>query len=105
MNSPYWFELAVSFGLMCIGNIVLQPFAEGVPKWRRVAKMFLGGAISVYVSAMAGREWFYVMVGLITVFVLVVHGWWLPKKGINGWTAEPKEKYYALRGWKLPPRT
>ena len=105
MNSPYWFELAVSFGLMCIGNIVLQPFAEGVPKWRRVAKMFLGGAISVYVSAMAGREWFYVLVGVMTVFVLVVHGWWLPKKGINGWTAEPKEKYYALRGWKLPPRT
>ena len=104
MNSPYWFELAVSFGLVCIGNIVLQPFAEGVPKWWRVAKMFLGGAISVYVSAMAGREWFYVMVGLMTVFVLVVHGWWLPKKGINGWTAEPKEKYYALRGWKLPPR-
>ena len=29
MNSPYWFELAVSFGLVCIGNIVLQPFAEG----------------------------------------------------------------------------
>lgn len=27
----------------------------------------------------------------------------LPKKGINGWTAEPREKYYALRGWKWPP--
>jgi hypothetical protein len=26
----------------------------------------------------------------------------LPRKGINGWTGEPKDKYYALRGWKLP---
>ena len=49
MNSPYWFELAVAFGLTCIGGIVLQSFAEGVPKWRRAAKMLLGGAISVFV--------------------------------------------------------
>ena len=38
MNSPYWFELAIAFGLICIGNIVLAPFAEGLPKWRRVSK-------------------------------------------------------------------
>ena len=103
MNSPYWFELAVAFGLTCIGGIVLQSFAEGVPKWRRAAKMLLGGAISVFVSATAGREWFFVMVGLVAVGVVAVHCWWLPKHGINGWTAEPKEKYYALRRWKRPP--
>ena len=101
MNSPYWFELAVMFGLICIGNIVFQPFGEGVPKWVRVAKMFIGGAISVAVSAWGGREWFFVLLGVLTVFLLVVHGWWLPKHGINGWTAEPKEKYFALRGWKM----
>ena len=33
--------------------------------------------------------------------VLIIHGWWLPTKGINGLTGEPKEKYYALRGWTL----
>jgi hypothetical protein len=104
LDSPYWFELAVSFGLVCIGNIVLQPFAAGVPKWRRVAKMFLGGAISVLVSAVAGRGWFFVMLGAVGGAVVVIHAWWLPKKGINGWSAEPREKYYALRGWKSPPR-
>ena len=104
MNFPYWFELAVAFGLTGIGGIVFQPFAEGLPKWRRVAKLLLGGVISVAVSAMTGREGFYVMLGLIALGVLVIHGWWLPKQGINGWTAEPKEKYYALRGWKLPPQ-
>ncbi len=103
LDSPYWFELAVTCGLICIGNIMLQQFAEGVPKWWRVAKMFLGGAISVCVSATAGREWFFGLLGLVTVAVLVIHCWWLPKKGINGWTAEPREKYYALRGWKWPP--
>jgi hypothetical protein len=102
MNSPYWFELAVVFGLVCIGNIVFAPFAEGLPKWRRVAKMFLGGAIAVAISATAGREWFFVLLGAMSVLFVFVHGWLLPKKhGINGWTAEPKEKYYALRGWKM----
>jgi hypothetical protein len=32
--------------------------------------------------------------------VLYIHLWLLPSKGINGWTGEPKEKYYAFRGWK-----
>ena len=35
--------------------------------------------------------------------VLVVHGWWLPRNGINGWTGEPQARYYAFRGWTLPP--
>jgi hypothetical protein len=30
--------------------------------------------------------------------VAVVHGWWLPKHGVSGWTAEPRERYYALLG-------
>jgi hypothetical protein len=30
----------------------------------------------------------------------VIHGWWLPKQGIHPLTAEPKERYYKLRGWK-----
>ena len=33
---------------------------------------------------------------------LVIHAWWLPRKGINGWTGEAKEGEYALRGWKWP---
>jgi hypothetical protein len=29
-----------------------------------------------------------------------IHGYYLPKKkGINGWTGEPKSKYYDFRGW------
>jgi hypothetical protein len=34
----------------------------------------------------------------IVVGVLVVHGWWLPRKGVNGWTAEPRDRYFALMG-------
>ena len=27
-----------------------------------------------------------------------LHGWWLPRKGVNGWTAEPRDRYYELLG-------
>ena len=34
--------------------------------------------------------------------VIYIHGVWLPRHGVNGWTGEPREKYYALRGWPPP---
>jgi hypothetical protein len=43
----------------------------------------------------------WTLLGLIVLGVLVVHGWWLPRKGVNGWTAEPRDRYYALLGLDL----
>lgn len=71
-----------------------------------VAMIFAGGnllALTLGISAGVGRAWAVGFLGLLGVVVLIVHGWWLPRNGINGWTGEPKEKYYALRGWKYPP--
>ena len=103
MNSPYWFELAVVFGLTSIGGIVFQAFAECESKLRRITKVLVGGGVAVLVSATAGREWFFALLGAVAGAVLVIHGWWLPKQGIDGLTAEPQEKYYALRGWTVKP--
>lgn len=100
MNSPYWFEVAVIFGICALGNIFFGHFEEYTPKWRRVAKPFVLGGVSVLISALAGRAWFFALMGAFTLAFAIIHGWWLPRLGINGWTAEPKEKYYALRGWK-----
>jgi hypothetical protein len=103
MNSPYWFEVAVMGVLIAIGNILLGHFEAGKAKWQRVGKVFLGCGLAVLVSATAGRTWFFAFLCALAVAVLVVHAWWLPRKGINGWTAEPRERYYRLRGWKWPP--
>lgn len=100
---PYWFEIAVVCGLTTIGGILMGHFGEGEPKWRRILKIFVACGLSVLISATAGRGWFFVFLSVITLLVLLIHVWWLPQKGINGWTAEPREKYYALRGWKWPP--
>ena len=41
-----------------------------------------------------------IFLGIFIFPLLYIHGYYLPKKkGINGWTGEPKSKYYDFRGW------
>ena len=101
LNSPYWFELAVVFALTSVGGIVFSAFAVLESKWRRIVKLLVGAAVAVVVSATAGREWFYALLGVFAAAAAVVHAWWLPRQGVNGLTAEPRERYFALRGWKM----
>lgn len=99
MNFPYWFELAIIFGITAVGSIYFGHFEECTPKGRRLLKLILIAAVSVGVSATAGRAWFLALVGAMLAAVVVIHAWWLPRRGINGWTGEPRARYYALRGW------
>ena len=96
-----WIDVAVMASLFAVGNILFGHFEERTPKWRRVLKFFLFTGLIALISSTAGRAWSIGLVGALLFAVLVIHGWWLPKHGINGLTAEPKEKYYALRGWKV----
>ena len=98
-----WFEVAVMGTLIALGHIYLGHFEELTPKWRKAVMLFASIGLAVLISATLGRLWFFVLFGLAALSVLVIHAWWLPRKGIHGWTGEPREKYYALRGWKWPP--
>ncbi|HMJ59498.1 MAG TPA: hypothetical protein VK467_10190 [Gemmatimonadales bacterium] len=96
-----WMEIAVVAIIFAVGNIVFGHWEERTPKWRRLLKFILMTGLVVGISATAGRRWAFVFLGLLGLAVVIVHSWWLPRLGINGWTGEPKAKYYALRGWKL----
>jgi hypothetical protein len=41
----------------------------------------------------------FLILGLTLIPIFYIHAMLLPKKGINGWTGEPKSKYYDFRGW------
>ena len=95
-----WFEVAMVMAVFAFGNIFFGHFEEKTPKWRRALKVLVFVGFIVAVSAALGRAWAMgVLVGAAVIPFVVIHGWWLPKHGINGWTGEPKEKYYQLRGW------
>jgi hypothetical protein len=72
MPWPDWFELAVVFGLAAVGNILLGHFEAGRPKWRRVLKVGLAGALAVAVSSAFGRIWFFALLGALLVTVVEI---------------------------------
>ena len=99
-----WFEVALAATIFAIGNILFGHFEERTPKWRRVLKVFVMLAVIRLIAVQLGRPWALLLIGVLIVFVLVIHGWWLPRNGINGWTGEPKARYYEFRGWPWPPQ-
>ena len=94
-----WFDVALATSLLLIGHLCFGRFEEHKPRWRRVTKVVLGVTLIVGTSVFAGRSWTFVLLGVVLIAVVVVHAWWLPRNGVNGWTAEPRARYYELIGF------
>jgi hypothetical protein len=97
-----WVEVAAVSALYALGNILLGHFEERTPKWRRVGKYLATVALTLGLSAGPGRPWAFGLLGLGLCVVAFVHGRVLPRRGIHGWTGEPRRRYYAMRGWQWP---
>jgi hypothetical protein len=94
-----WFEIALVTIFFLFGHIFLGHFEERSPKWRKVVKYFVTLIIIITISIFAGRVYALTLLGLSLIPIIYIHGIVLPRKGINGWTGEPKSKYYDFRGW------
>lgn len=97
-TDTHWFDVAVVTSVLMLGHLCFGRFVEYQSRGRRLFKSVAGIAILVGASAWAGRAWMYVLLAAVGAGLLVVHGWWLPRRGVNGWTAEPRDRYYALMG-------
>jgi hypothetical protein len=95
-----WFEIAIVSMIFAVGNMLFGHFEERTPKARRVGKYVLFLVLICLLSVYFGRTVAMFVLGSFLFPVLYIHGYYLPrKKGINGWTGEPKSKYYDFRGW------
>jgi hypothetical protein len=94
-----WFEIAVVTLIILLGHIYLGHFEERSPKGRKLLKYLITVVIITTLSIYFGRTLAFVVLGLALLPVLYIHFVLLPKKGINGWTGEPKARYYDFRGW------
>ena len=95
-----WFEVAIVSMIYAVGNMVMGHFEEQTPKIRRVGKYLLTLVLICILSVLFGRPIAMTVLGAFFLPVLYVHMYYLPKKkGINGWTGEPKSKYYEFRKW------
>jgi len=104
MPPHIWQDIALVAVIHTIGGIFFGHFEVHTPKWRKVAKVIAVLAVTAAISTKFGHTGVYITLGAMILGVVYIHGIWLPKHGINGWTGEPKDKYYALRGWtQIPP--
>jgi len=95
-----WFEIAIVSIIYALGNMLMGHFEERTPKIRRVGKYLLTLLVVCGISVFFGRSISMIFLAVFLFPLLYVHGYYLPKKkGINGWTGEPKSKYYDFRGW------
>src|SRR5687768_16644060 len=99
-TNSLWFEIAIVSIIFALGNMLLGHFEERTSKIRKVGKYVLTLLIVCGISVVFGRTTAMVLLAICFVPVLYIHGYYLPKKkGINGWTGEPKGRYYEFRKW------
>lgn len=95
-----WFEIAIVSIIYALGNILMGHFEERTSKIRRLGKYLLTLVLVCCISIYFGRIASMTFLALFIIPLLYIHGYYLPKrKGINGWTGEPKSKYYEFRKW------
>ena len=91
-----WFDVAIVSTGIAIGNILFGRFVEHQPRWRRVLKFGVLLGITVVLAQTVGRVWAYSWMVLPGALAVWAHLVWLPRHGVNGWTAEPRERYDRL---------
>lgn len=92
----------VSAVLAVSGLTVFGHCEEKTPGWRRLSKwaVYFGGI--ALLSHGPGRPWTFAWIVGLPGLGLGFHMWWCRMHGIDPLTAEPREKYYELRGWGRP---
>lgn len=98
-TNTIWFEISIVTILILLGHIFLGQFEERSPKWRKLLKYIATVVIMITISTFFGRTIALLILVISFIPVFYIHAVLLPKKGINGWTGEPKSKYYDFRGW------
>ena len=97
-----YLELFLASTLMAAGNITFGRFEEGTPRWRRLLKLTLLLVVTAILSKLFGRNWTLVFIFGAGLLGLTIHTIWCRRHGIGVWSAEPRKKYFELRGWKWP---
>lgn len=93
-----WMTLAIAAMLYSVGLVVFRRFEGETPLALRLRKLVVFFGLTGLLSFWLGNWALIWVFGLLTVGC-VVHYAWCVHNQINPLTAEPKERYYQLRGW------
>jgi len=91
-----WFDAAVLTTALVVLTAIFDRFERHKPAWRRVGKIVVLVALVLVAIEALGRAWGYAVLGLLLLAGTALHFVVLWKLGINGFTAEPREKFETL---------
>jgi uncharacterized membrane protein len=90
-------EILIVFTIASLAYfIVFNKFEKHVPMKRRITKLVIVVGILAVIGILFGRYAYWGMIALMTCGQIALHGWYFPKHGVNGLTAEPYDKYLEL---------
>jgi hypothetical protein len=95
------FELYLAALIHSIGLILFGHFELYTPRKKMFAKVVFIHATTAILAFTVGRPWSLAYVIGVFLLGVVGHVALMRKYGIHPLTAEPKAKYYALRGWEV----
>ena len=91
-----WFDVAIVMSLFAVGSVLFGRFEQHKSRGRRLAKVVVFLGTTLLLTEIAGRAVAYGVLAVPLVAAAYIHLRWLPSRGINGWTAEPYDRYLAL---------
>jgi len=77
--------------LLAVGNIVFWRFDPRQALWRRILKVIVALAVTAIVSRHLGIIGVIAWFAIVILPIVCIHAIWLPRRGVNGWTAEPRD--------------
>jgi hypothetical protein len=90
-------EVLVVFTIASIAYFpTFNNFEKHLPVKKRITKLFVVVGVLVVLGTLFGRHVFWGVITLMTMGQIYLHGWYFPKQGINGLTAEPYDQYLEV---------
>ena len=91
-------ELGVLLLISVLGSGTFAVFEIETPAWRKILKwsIVIGGTLWLYTGV---GHWALVLPIAAGAAGTTFHFVWCRRNGINPLTAEPRRRYYELRGW------
>ena len=94
-------ELGVLLAVAIAGQSIFAVFEVETPWWRKLLKWATVAALTLGLFTVAGH-WAVLLPVLAAAAGVTFHVVWCRRHGIHPVRAEPRRRYYPLRGWSWP---
>jgi hypothetical protein len=94
-------ELGALFLLCALGTSIFDKFEVETAIWKKLCRWGIATVLTLGVYASIGH-WALLVLIFFAALGIAVHFSWCRKHGIHPVKAEPRDRYYLLRGWQWP---